>query len=135
MMKRISTLVLIVFLVLGSGVTSEDNEPYVCYCNDYRFTRHYHPEMKSYINYLLNQLRLDMPDSTNSNVKYTLSYPPESPLLYSSSFCEQSSVSACQSCLRLARKKLLHECDKHAIGGEFYSETCAMRFEMYNFFT
>ncbi|CAN1167585.1 hypothetical protein LINPERHAP2_LOCUS27310 [Linum perenne] len=49
-------------------------------------------------------------------------------MLYSSSFCQKSSVSACQHCLHRAKRTLLHDCNKHVIGAEFYSETCAMRF-------
>ncbi|CAN0920324.1 hypothetical protein LINGRAHAP2_LOCUS31980 [Linum grandiflorum] len=63
-------------------------------------------------------------------------YPFPDPLLYSSSFCQKSSMSDCQKCLQRARKMLLHDpACKHSIGGEFYSETCAMRFELYKFFT
>ncbi|CAN1284743.1 hypothetical protein LINPERPRIM_LOCUS18723 [Linum perenne] len=127
---------MLMFLFVSTfSVAEEEEEIYVSYCSDYRYTRYYHPELKSYISYSLQQLCLNIPDSTNSNVKYTLPYPPASPMLYSSSFCQKSSVSACQHCLHRAKRTLLHDCNKHVIGAEFYSETCAMRFELYNFFT
>ncbi|CAN0920335.1 hypothetical protein LINGRAHAP2_LOCUS31987 [Linum grandiflorum] len=126
------------FVIVGCRLTfsaAKDEEVNVWYCNSFRFTRYYHPELQLYKKEALQSLCLNIPDPSNTTVKYRLPYPTENPLLYASSFCEKSSASVCQHCLQLGRKTLLHQCHKHAIGGEFYTETCAMRFELYNFFT
>ncbi|CAN0839741.1 hypothetical protein LINGRAHAP2_LOCUS2655 [Linum grandiflorum] len=54
-------------------------------------------------------------------------------MVYASSFCKQSPASECKHCLRVAKSKLLQEC-VHAVGAQFYSELCFLRFELYDFF-
>ncbi|CAN0877336.1 hypothetical protein LINGRAHAP2_LOCUS11826 [Linum grandiflorum] len=113
---------------------SSAEEPTVWYCNNQKFSNDIHPELRRYVPRMLEQLHRITPDnSTNSAIKYGVAYPAENPVLYASSFCKQSSSSECGHCLRVAKRKLLHQC-VHAIGGQVYSELCFLRFELYDFF-
>ncbi|CAN1164908.1 hypothetical protein LINPERPRIM_LOCUS33456 [Linum perenne] len=88
-----------------------------------------------YVPSLLEQLRKNTPDyATNSDIKYRLKYPQQNAMVYASSFCKKSSASECGHCLKLASKKLLHQC-AYSLGAQVYSELCFMRYELYDFFT
>ncbi|CAN1298550.1 hypothetical protein LINPERPRIM_LOCUS23867 [Linum perenne] len=96
----------------------------------------YHPELRQYISNVLEQLHQITPqNSTNSDVKYEITYPPSSanPVVYASSFCKQSPALECKRCLRIAKGDLLQECI-HAVGAQVHSELCSMRYEIYDFF-
>ncbi|CAN1729069.1 hypothetical protein LINPERHAP1_LOCUS480 [Linum perenne] len=122
-------------LVLITLSFAEEEPVNVWYCNNNKYTIKDRPELKRNIPYALDQLQKSTPQkSTNSDIKYRITCPSsENPVVYASSFCKQSSSSECGHCLRVAKNKLLHQC-LHAVGAQFYSELCFLRYELYDFF-
>ncbi|CAI0627687.1 unnamed protein product [Linum tenue] len=122
-----------VLWILGSSTVAADAAKSVEFKSRYCSAETYQPgdQRKHSISVVLTQLVSEAVDRiTFNNKDYRADYPPQKPIVYGHAHCPWTFgiKSTCRSCLREAKKLLLHGCP-HKVGASIELEYCSLRYE------